>query len=100
MFSAQCLHPVPFTAHVQSNRRLSAGPYRLSQTAFTSHDVSCQSRASGRWRCSASASSQPELSAGAIALGLKAYEKEDYNEAIGLFKQALTLPGSGLKQYR
>lgn len=101
MFSAQCLHPAPFTAHVQTNRSLSAGPYRLSQTTFTSHAaVSGQSRASGRGRCSASASSEPELSAGAIALGLKAYEKENYNEAIGLFKQALTLPGSGLKQYR
>ncbi len=33
-------------------------------------------------------------------MGLKAYEKKDYNEAIGLFKQALTLPGTGLKQYR
>ena len=33
-------------------------------------------------------------------MGLKAYEKADYNEAIGLFKEALTLPGSGIKQYR
>ena len=33
-------------------------------------------------------------------MGLKAYEKKDYNEAIGLFKEALTLPGSGIKQYR
>lgn len=33
-------------------------------------------------------------------MGLKAYEKAEYNEAIGLFKEALTLPGSGIKQYR
>ena len=33
-------------------------------------------------------------------MGLKAYEKADYTEAIGLFKEALTLPGSGIKQYR
>lgn len=33
-------------------------------------------------------------------MGLKAYEKQDYNGAIGLFKEALTLPGSGIKQYR
>lgn len=33
-------------------------------------------------------------------MGLKAYEKADYNEAIGMFKDALTLPGTGIKQYR
>lgn len=33
-------------------------------------------------------------------MGLKAYEKADYNEAIGMFKEALTLPGTGIKQYR
>lgn len=102
MLSAQCLHPAPFTAHAQINRRQLGDPHRVGfHSAFASHAaVSRHSRASGRLRCSASASSEPELSAGAIALGLKAYEKEDYNEAIGLFKQALTLPGSGLKQYR
>lgn len=102
MLSAQCLHPAPFTAHVQNTRRHLGDPYRVGlHNVFASHaPVSRHSRASGRLPCSASASSEPELSAGAIALGLKAYENEDYNEAIGLFKQALTLPGSGLKQYR
>lgn len=48
----------------------------------------------------AGAQAEPEKAAGAIALGLQAYQKEDYGEAIHLFKKALELPGTGIKQYR
>lgn len=102
MLSANCLHSAPFTAHTQSSR--SPPCYRRSiflQNAFVRHVTTTRDgKSPRRAQCSARADAEPELSAGAIAMGLKAYEKEDYNEAIGLFKQALTLPGTGIKQYR
>ncbi|KAL3138637.1 hypothetical protein ABBQ32_006398 [Trebouxia sp. C0010 RCD-2024] len=95
-----CLHFVPSTASlpqrgVQTNCRV-----RL--LSFSAHQQRRLAAPHSRTlsRCVCSASSQPEKAAGAIALGLKAYEKADYNEAIGMFKDALTLPGSGIKQYR
>lgn len=102
MLSAQCLHPAPFTSHSDCPRSRSCSRLCIPHhSAFSPHGIRArQSTVCRKWQCSASASPEPELSAGAIALGLKAYEKEDYNEAIGLFKQALTLPGTGLKQYR
>lgn len=102
MLSANCLHSAPFTAHTQSSR--SPPCYRRSiflQNTFVRHVTTTRDgKSPRRAQCSARADAEPELSAGAIAMGLKAYEKEDYNEAIGLFKQALTLPGTGIKQYR
>lgn len=102
MLSANCSHSAPFTAHTQSSR--SPPRYRRSiflQNTFVRHVTTTRDgKSPRRAQCSARADTEPELSAGAIAMGLKAYEKEDYNEAIGLFKQALTLPGTGIKQYR
>ena len=100
MLSAYCMHSVPFKAtlhkrNMQFSCRLQSLDVHQQRTSPSSHR-----RAFSRCVCSASSSSKPEKSAGAIALGLKAYEKADYNEAIGLFKEALTLPGSGIKQYR
>ena len=97
MLSAYCLHTTPFTTDLRKSSILRPQSLHVHQqrTALPLH-----SRALRRRVCSVSASSKPEKSAGAIALGLKAYEKADYNEAIGLFKEALTLPGSGIKQYR
>lgn len=99
MLSAHFLHSTPFTTDLRKSSMLSSRLQSLhvhrQRTA-----VSSRSRALSRRVCLASASSKAEKSAGAIALGLKAYEKADYNEAIGLFKEALKLPGSGLKQYR
>lgn len=100
MLSSCSLHSVPFTAdlpkrNMQSTCRVQNLRLHQQRRTHVSH-----SRTLRRRVCSASASSKPEKSAGAIAMGLKAYEKADYNEAIGLFKEALTLPGSGIKQYR
>ena len=64
----------------------------------------CAARRDGtgrrRTQARAGAQAEPEKAAGAIALGLKAYQNEDYSEAIQLFKKALDLPGTGIKQYR
>lgn len=102
MLSAQCLHPAPFMSHSVCHRSRSCSRLCIPHHSTSSpHAIRARQRSVCRkWQCSASASPEPELSAGAIAMGLKAYEKKDYNEAIGLFKQALTLPGTGLKQYR
>ncbi len=102
MLSARCLHPAPFTSYSECPRGRSCSrlciPHHSTFSPHANH--ARQSTVRRKWQCSASAGAEPELSAGAIAMGLKAYEKADYNEAIGLFKQALTLPGTGLKQYR
>lgn len=102
MLSSFCLQSRPFTADVPQRCRLTSCDFQSSARRDTKHRrVSIHRRRTLQKQiCSASVSSQPENAAGAIAMGLKAYEKQDYNEAIGLFKEALKLPGSGIKQYR
>ena len=98
MSFSRCLHRAPFNALVHNQPSVLSCRHAVHRSALrhTLHS----SRTCIKRSCAARASSQPESAVGAISLGLKAYEKADYNEAIGLFKEALTLPGSGIKQYR
>ncbi|CAL8471406.1 g10948 [Coccomyxa elongata] len=43
---------------------------------------------------------EPEDARGAIAVGLELYNAGDYETALGIFEKAMTLPGTGLKQFR
>lgn len=91
----QCKAQAPFTS--QATRL-----YRQCQQRRSSCPHIPKSGRTATWRTQARAGAQeePQKAAGAIALGLKAYQKEEYGEAIHLFKKALELPGTGIKQYR